>query len=82
MMSSGTTATVESGGEGFPCIYTVHYTLDFQYPKRTSCLLGADLAGCGNDDANYGRQSLPSRQALPSLGGRCALLFEWDQAAK
>ena len=42
MMSSGTTATMSV------------FTLYFQYQKRTSYLLGAGLAGCGNDDANYG----------------------------
>ncbi len=37
----------DSVGEALPCIDLV-----FQYQKRTSCLLGAGLAGCGNDDAN------------------------------
>ena len=44
------------------------FTLYFQYQKRTSCLLGADLAGCGNDDANYGYGPLVGTLG-DSLGG-------------
>ena len=41
------------------------FTLYFQYQKCTSCLLGADLAGCGNDDTNYG--PLPWETVCPAV---------------
>ena len=51
MMSSGTTAYCQSGGEAFslylrevPCISNIK--------NARLTLLGAGLAGCGNDDAN------------------------------
>ena len=63
MMSCGTTATVSSGGEAFPCIY--HSPCISNIKNARLCLLGADLAGCGNDDANYG--PLPWETVCPAV---------------